>query len=235
MVPQVHGWIKDGSSRMTGRKFIAAVALRANTLPTRSRCTRGRGAEADRMNKCVACGPTVVENLSHILQGCIRTHGSRIARHNRVLQVLAKRLERKGWTVRVELRIMCSVGLRKPDLLVYKPGDQAWIIDVSVVTCSYSDLDLPHTKKVDYYESCPEIAAVVRVEAECEPTYSAFIMNWRGAIAPTSAADMRLLDLSWEDLKLLSMICVEQGSWIHRAHQQSNVVSHGLQGMERIF
>ena len=41
LVPTVHAWIDDGSSRMTGRKFIAAVALRANTLPTRS----ARGVE----------------------------------------------------------------------------------------------------------------------------------------------------------------------------------------------
>ena len=120
-----------------------------------------------------------------------------------------------------------TLGLRKPDLLVFKPGYQAWIIDVSIVTCTYGDLDTPHQAKVAYYESCPEIAAAVRVEAECEPTFSAFIMNWRGALAPTSAADMRLLELSWEDLKLLSMICVEQGSWIHRAHQRSNVVRPG--------
>ena len=216
---------------MTGRKFIAAVALRANTLPTRSRCARGRvGADPH----CVACGPTVVENLSHILQACYKTHGSRIARHDRVLQVLAKRLERLGWKVRLELRINTSVGLRKPDLLVYKPGYQAWVIDVSIVSCTYGDLDKPHLDKVAKYESCPEIAAVVRVEAECEPTFSAFIMDWRGALAPTTAADMRLLELPWEDLKLLSVICVEQGSWIHRAHQRSNVVrpGHGFEACE---
>ena len=142
LVPEVHDWVSSGTCLLSGAKFIAAVGVRANTLPTRSRCSRGRTGAS---KHCTACGPNVVENLSHILQACPRTHGSRIVRHDRILQLLAQTLERKGWIARIELRVNTAQGLRKPDLLVYKPDYQAWIIDVTIVSDTYTDLDTPYS------------------------------------------------------------------------------------------
>jgi hypothetical protein len=221
-VPEVHDWISSGTALVSGAKFIAAVKVRSNTLPTRSRCSRGRlGA----IKTCEICGPNVVENLSHILQACPRTHGSRIMRHDRILHLLAGILKKKGWLVQVELRIATNVGLRKPDLLAYKSGDQAWIIDATIVSDTYGDLDVPYNDKVTKYKSCPEITADVEARTDLTPEYSSICMNWRGAYSPASAADMRLLGLTRTDLTFLSAVCVEQGGIIHRVHQRSNVRS----------
>jgi hypothetical protein len=50
--------------------------------------------------------------------------------------------------VKVELRVNTALGLRKPDLLAYKPDYQAWIIDATIVSDTYGDLDTPYADKV---------------------------------------------------------------------------------------
>ena len=52
-------------------------------------------------------------------------------------------------------------------------------------------------------------------------SYSAFAVNWRGVIAPQRALDMKSLGLTNHELKLQSMITVEQTTIIHRHFHQS--------------
>ena len=223
LVPEVHGWLDAGTTMMPGAKFVAAVGVRAGTLPTRSRCSRGR---PDAPKHCETCGPTFVENLSHVLQMCARTHGARIKRHNHLLKILADKLSRKGWTVQVEPHFICEqpVGLRKPDLLVYKPDDQAWIIDVTVVSDTYPDLNRPHRKKMAHYDE-PEIKQAIQVLTGVDPTRSSFTLNWRGIYSPESASDMRIVGLTNAELQFMAAICVEQGAIIHRIHQTTTMNS----------
>ena len=222
LVPEVHGWLTEGTALMTGAKFCASIGIRAGTLPTRSRCSRGR---PNYPKHCDTCGPTVVENLAHAIQACARTHGARVKRHDHMLKILSDKLGRKGWQVRVEPHFETGVGLRKPDLLVFKPDDQAWIIDLTVVSTTYDDLNRPHQKKQAYYKTPPEIKLAVNALTGVDPVFSSFTLNYRGIYSPESASDMRIIGLTNTDLRFMAAICVEQSAIIHRINQTGNANS----------
>ena len=56
------------------------------------RTTRGC---VDASTTCDACGR--VGSLGHVLQSCPRTHASHVARHNRVVKLVASNARKKGW------------------------------------------------------------------------------------------------------------------------------------------
>ena len=142
------------------------------------------------------------------------------------MKLLASILERKGWTTRVELRIQTSRGLRKPDLLAYKPGEAAWILDVSIVSDQLDDLDKAVMGKIEKYRSVPEIAATVEGELGLVPAFTGFVLSWRGDYALASAKDARLLGLNRGELTFLSAVCTEQSAVVHRVHQTSLVMAN---------
>ena len=219
-VPFVHRWVDSGLTTMCGRNYCAAVAIRAGVIPTPARVARGRPLKR---KTCLTCGPNAVENLLHISQTCPRSHGMRVNRHDKILGLLAKSLADKGWVVEPELRIKTTAGLRKPDLLVYRPNEQAWIIDVTVVADICEDLDTPYKDKIEKYSKHVEISNAVIEKAGVAPTFSAFVLNYRGVYSPGTASDMALLGLTRSRLIFLALICVEQTSIVHRLHQASNL------------
>ena len=221
LAPGPQRWIDSGRLMLTGARFIASVGVRANTLPTKARCARGR-PEASR--NCGACGPGIDENLGHILQICPRTHGARINRHDVILRLLARRLEKLGWQVQVELRFPTSAGLRKPDLLISKDGCQAWVIDVGVSAVSVESLDEPYHHKIEKYATLPEISAAVETQVGVAPLFSGFILSWRGDYSPSTMRDAREWGISMSDFEFLAAVCVEQSAIIHRVHQTSTLV-----------
>ena len=117
------------------------------------------------------------------------------------------------------------VGLQKPDLLVFKPDDQAWIIDLTVVSTTYDDLNRPHRKKQAYYKTPPEIKLAVNALTGVDPVFSSFTLNYRGIYSPESASDMRIIGLTNTDLRFMAAICVEQSAIIHRINQTGNANS----------
>ena len=214
LVPGVHDWVKDGSLLLSGAKFNAALALRGGTLPTRVRASRGRGVGVP---DCDHCGVGHKESLGHILQTCGRTHGARIKRHDRVLAETSKALSKLGYTTLIEPHIQTESGLRKPDIVAYNVarGISA-VIDVTICTDNI-EVNRAHFKKVETYAQHPEITRYVEaLSGGREPFYSGVAINWRGAIAPQSAQDLRTMGVSERTLKLLSVITVEQSALIHR-------------------
>ena len=103
--------------------------------------------------------------------------------------------------------------------------NSTWVVDVTIVSDTYGDLDTPYKAKVAKYKSRPEITSEVQAETGLTPEFSSLCMSWRGSYSPASAADMRILCLSSTELTFLSAICVEQSAIIHRVHQRSNVTS----------
>ena len=202
---------------MTGAKFCAALGVRFSTLPTKLRASRGL-PDADR--SCDACGGQVLESLGHILNNFTRTHGAVVKRHDRILGELKKILTKAGFIVAVEPRFHTSLGLRKPDLVVYKQGERAAVVDVTITSDMYTDPDTPHWSKCEYYGT-PEIVEEVTRLAGIEPTFSSVTISWRGVWAPASARDMIELGMSKRDIQLLSVITVEWGCAIHRLFQTS--------------
>ena len=219
-VPWVHKWVDSGRVSMNGGKYCAAIAIRSGVLPTPARAARGR---PEKRRSCLTCGPTAIENMTHISQTCPRSHGARINRHDRILALLAKALSSKGWEIETELMITTAEGLRKPDLLAYKPGEQAWIIDVSVVADICDDLDRPFREKVQKYSKYTEIINAVVSKTGVAPTFSAFILNYRGVYSPATVQDATLLGLCRSTLIFLALVCVEQTALVHRLHQASNL------------
>ena len=198
---------------MSGAKFCAALGVRAGTLPTRLRGSRGR-PEADR--NCDCCRGNTLESLSHILNVCPRTHGARVKRHDRILAETAKVLTRLGFETVLEPTFKTTRGLRKPDILAYKPDLQSVILDVAVTSDMYDDPNTPHWGKVEYYCQHDEITEGVTATSGCPPQFSALAISWRGCITPQSAHDLRTLGFTKSDLGLLSAITCEQGAIIHR-------------------
>ena len=227
LVDGQHAWLDAGNAVMSGAKFSAAIGVRLGTLPTRGRGSRGRPGSGF----CDCCGPTVVEHLYHVLQTCPRTHGPRIARHDRILSEVAKMFGRIGYKTLVEPHFKTVQGLRKPDLLVYGEGKPSVILDVAVSTDNLPDPDSRHWDKVRYYSQYEEISAGVELISGTRPEFSSVTLNWRGLFSPSSAADLRRLGLTLRDIGLLAMITVEQGAIIHRVFNTSTMVTHRAHGL----
>ena len=131
--------------------------------------------------------------------------------------------EKKGYRTVVEPKYNTSAGLRKPDLVVYKTGQVAVVIDVTVTSDMYDNPDEPHLKKMAYYSAREEITRGVSTLAEVTPMFSAFSVSYRGCVSPMSAESMGSLGLSMADLGLLSAIAVEQSAVIHRIFGMSTM------------
>lgn len=77
--------------------------------------------------------------------------GRDMQRHNRVLDFVAKQARKHGYEVRVEERIPTPAGIRIPDLVIYKPGARAMLLDVTIVADN-AVLSRSHSLKVKYYD-----------------------------------------------------------------------------------
>ena len=231
LVPQVHDWVRDGTLMLSGAKYNAAIALRGATLPTRVRASRGRGTP---LPNCDVCGPPEKESLSHMVQKCPRTHGARVKRHDRVLSVAENELSKRGYTTLVEPHIQTSEGMRKPDLIVFsRERGIAAVIDVAICSDDY-ELNDAHFLKVEKYSKHPEIKEYVSaLSGGREPFFSSITINWRGAVAPQTAVDLKTLGFTLRILKLLSVIVCEQSAIIHRLWQTSTAT--GIWAAEDYF
>ena len=223
LVDGQHAWLEDGSTLMSGAKFSAAVGVRLGTLPTRDRASRGRPGPP---GWCDCCGSPIKENLYHVLQTCPRTHGPRIARHDRILSEAEKVFTRIGYKTMVEPHFNTSQGLRKPDLLVWGEGKPCVVLDVAVSADNLPDPDTRHWDKVRYYSQYDRLSAGVEAITGARPEFSSITLNWRGLFSPASAADLRRLGFTQRDVGLLATLTVEQGAMIHRVFNQSTMVKH---------
>ena len=240
-VPQVNRWVSSGNLLMSGHTFCAAVGLRLGTLPTAARKARGR----DVSRICRFCGEGTSETLGHILQNCPNAHGLRIKRHDRIVAKvkdnLASLSQQSEYPIEVEPRIPVTAGgvstHRVPDLVVYREG-RAVVLDVNVCSDQPGVLDLAYDEKVSKYGrlSCPEISEFVGAKAGIDPTkveISAITLNWRGAMHPESFSVLRSLGLRTGAIALLSVICLEGGTVIHRAQQASTACERGFRPRRR--
>ena len=230
LVQGQHAWVENGNVLMTGAKFSAAIGVRLGTLPTRGRGSRGRPDSG----WCDCCGAPTVEYLYHVLQTCPRTHGPRIARHDRILSEVEKMFTRLGYSTLVEPHFKTSQGLRKPDLVIYGEGKPCFVLDVAVSADNLPDPDTRHWDKVRYYSQYEEISAAVYNISGSRPEFSSVTLNWRGLFSPASHADLRRLGLTERDVGLLAAITVEQGAVIHRVFNTSTMVTHRGPGIRNI-
>jgi hypothetical protein len=95
-------WVDLSADSIPGRDYIQHHHVRINALPSRIRTSRGRREEKE--TGCRA-GCSAQETTAHIIQGCWRTHGGRVLRHDAVASILATSLEQRGWSIQREPRI----------------------------------------------------------------------------------------------------------------------------------
>jgi len=223
-VPAVNRWVVSGTRVMTGRSFINALHVRAGCLYTKVRASRGRASTSTVTDAaggvvCEVC-PCKRETLAHVIQQCPRSAQARTGRHDAVVRLLTKGLTGRGFTVETEPAIATDHGVRRPDVVAYKPGKEAAIIDVTVVADIPGLLADANARKCRKYD-VPDVRKWVSERAKVSPTsitVTALTFNWRGALCSQSAQDMKKLGITMPTLEIMSQRVLE---WGYTAWQQS--------------
>jgi len=112
---------------VSGKSFVNAVHVRAGCLYSKVRASRGRtadGAVAAGL-QCEVC-PVHRETLAHVIQQCPGSALARNERHNAVAKLLVQKLIASGYTVEAEPAIKTDHGVRRPDVVAYKPGKRGY-------------------------------------------------------------------------------------------------------------
>lgn len=172
------------------------IRIRVNAMPTKSRTSRGRGA-----NRSCRAGCQAVESLNHVLQHCHRTHRARIERHNAIVSYVKRGLVKKYDTVEEEPRFSTTQGIRKPDLIAIK-GSNALLIDAQVVGENVN-LCSAHKNKIEKYKPL-EVAIKSRYAVETV-SFSSVTLSYRGVWSVTSYQQLKEEGIiTRSDIKILS-------------------------------
>jgi hypothetical protein len=174
-----NSWVTSGSFLQSGSGYIHCIQMRAVSLHCAVRAARGHPRAS--MN-CDTCGEP--EGLSHIVQRCCRTAKSRDGTHDSICTYLADVLRAKEMELVQEPAIETPAGIRRPDIVVHKPGGASYVLDVTVVS---NDVDprIPFENKCHYYECEPAVGAWVRErfgEPDGQVNFAGVVFNWRRAI-----------------------------------------------------
>ena len=204
--PKCNRWPVVSADWISGSDYIKAIQVRASTLSTPLRSSRGRPGVP---STCTMCG--VSASLGHMSQACPRTHGLRIKRHDDVLGKVCSELGKKGWRTLREPPIPYDGSYLKPDLIIWKEGTEAQILDVQVVADAFS-MGPAHSRKVEKYGSAGFKARVRELVGVPVGRVSSVTLNWRGQWHKASARDLERLGLSLGHLMVMS---VKVLSWTH--------------------
>ena len=154
-----------------------------------------------------------MEGLSHVIQRCSRTARPREARHDSVIGFLDKALQKVAFEVLIEPTIPTPAGIRRPDMVIFSPGQRAVVLNVMIVTDNLSP-SIPFGGKVDYYQREPAVRSWVAERTGCdlsEVEFTTFVLNWRGAMAAESGQVLLDLKLTKNQFELLSVRILEMG------------------------
>lgn len=186
-------WIGPQSGQYTGSDYVQFVHTHINALPSRIRNSRGRRLARESELNCRA-GCMVRETTAHTIQQCVRTHGGRILRHNKVAQVLKTAMVEEGWTVEEEPRVQTTRGLRKPDIIAVKDGAGV-IVDVQVVS-GQRPLDDAHRDKRAKYGNHDELVEKVAGRlglTKAQVRTTSCTLSWRGVWSLGSYNELKKL------------------------------------------
>lgn len=199
------------STRMndiSGEDYIHYNQIRTNSCPTRKRTARGRP------NKPTTCraGCRRVETLQHVVQECVRTHGGRTLRHDRVVDMLADEFKTKGYAVEKEVYLRTSEELFKPDL-VMKKNNKAYVIDAQIVQCGKLETD--YRLKVCKYRDDTELNSVIKSKYDVqEVKYEACTISYKGMWSRQSVASLQELGIgSYCLFKIVTSVL--RGTWLN--------------------
>ena len=239
LVPGVHTWVRGGTKLITGRHFINALKVRGNLIATKERNNRGR-VIVPGTDFCDA-GCRIKESLGHVVQGCARTHGVRIQRHDLILDKLGEMLRWKGHVVAREPCIPTPQGVRFPDQIILANDHAAasprlYVADVQIVSDSWTagHLSHYHRLKVEKYctqpikdwvrhwaRSLPNRGDLPAVPPDACVKVSSFTSSFRGCLAAESAACIKSLGITQGELELLSVEVLRGSARIASFHRHT--------------
>lgn len=180
-VSYTHRWISDGCvGSLSGKQYVDAVQLRINSLPTKS--ITGRGRTDNRT--CRACKAVPYESNEHVMQSCPVFRGARMARHNRLCDVIKAGLVSEGYTVLQEHAFVINGRVHKPDLVAARNG-LAVVLDAQVIGDNVVG-DQAFQEKVTKYQSVRGLSDAVREAFEGRISgveYGALIVSRRGIVS----------------------------------------------------
>lgn len=218
---QTRAWCNTRSNEIAGGDFIKYHFISSCSLPTLARRAWGR----PEMNVLCRQGCSTSETAHHVMQECTRTHGGRVLRHDRALEMIHSMFVRKWgetFTVEKEPQIQTSSGLRKPDLLLYG-GDDAVVNDLNIV--GKENMNEARSKKIAKYCDLPGLTGVIKDRCNVKKvSYEAITISYGGVIERRSRELLRVMKFTGSDIFLIST-SVLRGSWLNwfqfkKTHQQ---------------
>lgn len=212
-------WNSCLSSQTSGEDYIHYHALRSNSIPTKVRTSRGRRV---RDMSCRA-GCLMTETVHHVIQQCHRTHGGRVLRHDRVVNMLRDEFTARHGVAHKEPRINTAVGLRKPDLIVVS-DDVAYVVDVQIVKCS--GIDESHELKRRKYSDIPDFNALIMSKYHVSDVkHCPCTISFKGIWSRDSAKQLCDLGVSEYCFHMI-VTSVLRGSWLNwrRFNKMTTVV-----------
>uniref|UniRef100_A0A1I8JKT2 C2H2-type domain-containing protein n=1 Tax=Macrostomum lignano TaxID=282301 RepID=A0A1I8JKT2_9PLAT len=207
-VPQVHSWVTDGSSLLTGEMYIKCLKIRWNVWPTAARASRGR-----RQAPLCDAGCRQIEGLGHILQQCNRTWDKRGARHDRIVEFVGSQVERRGFNVIKEKSFATPRGHRRPDLIIYNK-DRVWIADVTICADrGAGPMALARDNKIKYYTDEDLATEVAKVAGPGAQSVVGLVWNWRGCCEKKTDEWLKKMGVPIESRRLASVRVLEGSVW----------------------
>lgn len=201
-------WLGKWADQVSGQDFIHYNHIRVGCLPSKARTSRGQTHD----RRCRA-GCRVSETNHHVIQTCHRTHGGRVLRHDRVVNLIEQNLiKRNGWRIKKEAKIKTSVGLRKPDLLITKDGATK-VLDVQIV--SGRNMATDHRNKIHKYQSIPNFDEMVKkICGSRTVSYEAVTISYKGLLGKETYKALKKLGMNERFIFVLST-SVLRGTWLN--------------------
>lgn len=201
-------WVSSRSLDISGDDYIKYHHIRAGCLPSRSRTSRGR-----RLNRCCRAGCRVSETNHHVIQVCHRTHGGRVLRHDRLVEMLSKHFNnRDRYKALVEPIFKTSVGNRKPDLLLTREG-KTYVLDVQVVNGSSINRD--YVAKKNKYKDIQGLEELIKKKCASRTIeYDAITISYKGVVERNTYKLFQTLNIG-EHLIFMLITSVLRGSWLN--------------------
>lgn len=138
-------------------------------------------------------------------------HASLMERDNKVVELVASRPHKKGWSLFIEAVIPTLAGVRRPNLVIHGLRKTTYMIDATIVADN-SDLYGTHIGKCQYHDT-PAIRQWVKgVNPDIEEVHSSSVtLNWCGLFAVQSTETLcRDIGLSTSFLSLISQVVLER-------------------------
>lgn len=214
-------WCNTFSNEISGGDFIKYHLISSCSLPTLARRAWGR----PEMNVQCRQGCSTSETAHHVMQECSRTHGGRVLRHDRALEMIHSMFVRKWggtFTVEKEPHIQTSSGLRKPDLILHG-GNDAVVIDLNVV--GKENMSEARSNKVAKYCDLPGLTEVIKDRFNVKKvSYEAITISYCGIIERKSRELLKVMNFTAGDIFRITT-SVLRGSWLNwfqfkKTHQQ---------------